>query len=74
MQKMEVGQKDLKTYVKEDLQEKAQIALDTKIFAISNINVWKEFLPNHEFVHDEKDLIKAIWKNQPEYKKDKVTY
>ena len=74
MKKLEVGEKDLKTYIKENLNEKSRIALDTKIFPLLTINSLKEFLPNHEFIHDEKDLVKAIWKSCPEYVKDKVIY
>ena len=72
MMKMERGQTDLKTYIKENLPKNSTVALDTSFLSNESYESYKKVLTDFNLIHDKEELIDKIWENKPEYSKEKV--
>jgi Xaa-Pro aminopeptidase len=80
MKKMERGQQDLKTWVKENLAKASKIGLDCNFYShskfvsnhIGSYEGLLKFLTDYTIVHDEDNIIDRIWENKPIYSKKPV--
>jgi Xaa-Pro aminopeptidase len=72
MRKMERGEKDLKTYIKENITDNCKIGVDLNLYSHENFETLSKFLPKHNLIHDSNNIVDKLWKNKPSYSKETI--